>query len=90
MGKRYEFCCTGCGYSARVSGRRDVGMHAVVKTMVCSDCQSVVDVLIGFCGKDGPSGYPEEDKDLNKCPECSGTNLKHWNNGGLVPNVGNK
>jgi len=59
-------------------GMRSVGMHAVLTTRVCKDCDEVVSVLIGFCGQDGPCGHAEHDKDLNVCPICHGTNLKHW------------
>ena len=61
-------------------GMRGVGMHAVLTTRVCKDCNEVVSVPIGFRGQDGPCGDPEYDKDLNRCPKCHGTNLKRWAN----------
>jgi hypothetical protein len=51
-----------------VSGGRDVGMVAVVRTMTCNDCKEVVDVLIGRYGESGPIGDPDYDADLNIFP----------------------
>jgi hypothetical protein len=70
--------CTKCGYSATVSGGRDVGMEAVVKTMTCEDCKEVVDVRIGSFGEDGPIGDPECDENLNTCLLCRGRNVRPW------------
>ena len=78
MGTAYNFTCSKCGYSATVSGGRDVGMVAVVRTMICDDCEEVVDVLIGRYGEDGSTGDPEYDADLGICPECRGRNLRSW------------
>lgn len=79
MGTKFNFVCPGCGYaSGLVSGGRDMGMIAVVRTMVCEDCDSVVDVLIGRYGKDGSTGDPDYDKNLHICPECKGTHLHPW------------
>ncbi len=68
MGTAYNFTCTKCGYSAKASGGRAVGMVAVVRTMTCNDCKEVVDVLIGRYGENGPTGDPDYDADLNICP----------------------
>ena len=78
MGTVYNFTCTKCGYSAKASGGRDVGMVAVVRTMTCKDCEEVVDVLIGRYGENGPTGDPEYDADLDICPECRGRNVRSW------------
>lgn len=79
MGAKFNFVCPGCGYIAKwVSGRRDVGMIAVVRTMACEDCEAVVDVLIGRDGKDGRTGDPNYDKELNICPQCQGSRLYPW------------
>jgi Zn finger protein HypA/HybF involved in hydrogenase expression len=79
MGTKYNFVCPGCGYTAeRVSGGRDLGEMAVVRTMICETCEVVVDVLIGRYGEDGPTGDPDYDKNLNLCPECKGTRLLYW------------
>jgi hypothetical protein len=53
-------------------------MLAVVDTRVCGACQSVSDVLIGRYGKDGPTGDPEFDKDLELCPFCGSKETQPW------------
>ncbi len=78
MGSIYRFRCPGCDYMAEVSGGRDAGMVAVVKTMTCLNCKELVDVLIGRYGEAGPTGDPEYDKDLNICPRCGGHNIRPW------------
>lgn len=78
MGTTHTFDCPDCGYLAMVSGGRDYGMIAVVQTMVCEDCQNLVDVLIGRDFEDGPTGDPEYDKDLGTCPQCHGRNVAPW------------
>jgi hypothetical protein len=85
VGSHYEFTCAGCGYTAEVSGGRDVGMFAVVRTMTCSQCKILVDVLIGRAGKDGPTGDPVFDKDLNLCPECKSSAVRPWSNRRFCP-----
>jgi hypothetical protein len=47
MGTSYQYTCESCGYEAQVSGGRDIGMMAVVRTMFCRSCRELVDVLIG-------------------------------------------
>ena len=78
MGIKFEYSCQKCGYTAEVSGGRDVGMAAVIRTMMCDHCKELVEVLIGQCGKDGPTGDPDFDKDLNLCPECSSNTVRPW------------
>ena len=78
MGTSFEFRCPECGYSATVSGGLDCGMVAVVRTMVCDDCQEIVDVLVGKFGQEGPTGDPSYDKDLNVCPNCHKRHVHPW------------
>lgn len=78
MGTLYSFECPGCGYSAEVSGGRDVGMDTVVQTATCANCRELVDVVIGWWGKDGPSGAPNLDCRLWRCPICEGMALDPW------------
>lgn len=78
MGSLSRFRCPECGYAATVSGGRDCGMVAVVRTMVCDDCRALADVLIGREGKDGPTGDAEYDRRLNICPRCHGTRVRPW------------
>ena len=90
MGTSYTFVCSDCGYDAQASGGRDVGMVAVVRTMVCRTCEEVVDVLIGQCGLDGPTGDPEYDKDLGVCPECGGKDMVVWGRARPCPKCAGK
>ena len=69
MGSKYTFVCPKCSATLFSSEGRDVGFVAVVQPMICDDCNELVQVLIGHEGKDGASGNPEYDKDLNICPE---------------------
>jgi len=78
MGEKFNFTCPGCGHTALVSGGRDMGMMAVVRTMTCEDCKELIDVRIGRYGKDGPTGDPNCDKDLDICPVCRGHNVCPW------------
>jgi hypothetical protein len=78
MGSWTEFKCVKCGYRAEVSGGKDCGMVAVVETMVCQSCRQLVDVLIGRCGIEGPTGDSEYDKDLGLCPECRSGDVSVW------------
>lgn len=78
MGSKYEFQCTNCGYTVCVSGKKDYGFRAVVETMVCGDCHTLTDILIGAYGKDGLTGDPDYDNDIGVCPGCRGRNLSKW------------
>lgn len=79
MGTKYNFACPGCGDIAEwVSGQRDFGEMAVVRTMICEACKAVVDVLIGRHGQDGPTDDRDYDTSLNLCPKCEGTRLYLW------------
>jgi hypothetical protein len=78
VGTSYEFVCTKCGYTAEVSGGRDYGMMAVIRTMICDPCKELVEVRIGRYGKDGPTGDPEFDKQLGLCPVCDSATVRPW------------
>lgn len=78
MGSWIEFKCENCSYRAEVSGGKDYGMVAVVQTMICRTCSELVDVLIGQCGREGPSGDPDYDKNLGICPQCRGEDVAIW------------
>ncbi len=73
MGSTYTFCCSGCGYSAEVSGGADYGFVAQTETMICKPCRAVVDVMVGT--RD-PAQISTDD--LNQCPECDGKDLTPW------------
>jgi len=85
MGRCFEFTCEKCGYSAEVSGGKDRGMVAVVQTMICNSCNDLVDVLIGQCEDEGPTGEPDYDKDLGICPKCRGKDVVAWERSGPCP-----
>ena len=78
MGEQFDYVCPECEHKATVNGGKDRGIFTVYQTKVCKTCIDVVDVLIGFNRREGPCGNPKYDKDLNKCPECNGTDLKRW------------
>jgi hypothetical protein len=88
MGAWFKFACSSCGYTAEVSGGRDVGMVAVVQTSTCTRCRDLVDVIIGYWGTDGATGDAEYDRDLGKCPKCDGTAVVSWPEGRPCPKCG--
>lgn len=88
MGSKFAFECPDCGYSAVVSGGRDFGMMAVVQTMVCQDCKHLVDVLIGRFGEEGPTGDPDYDAQLGRCPDCEGQDVHLWQSEHPCPKCG--
>jgi hypothetical protein len=88
MATQFEFTCPGCDYADFVCGCEDVGMYAVWETMTCGDCRELVDVIVGHMGRRGPSGNEEWDRELGKCPECSGRNLSAWKHPGPCPRCG--
>jgi len=90
LGSCYQFECKKCGYQAEVAGGKDCGMVAVVKTMICSQCHELIDVLIGHHGKEGRSGDPEYDKDLGHCPLCQGIDIVSWGRARPCPKCSNK
>ncbi len=90
MGSLNRFSCKSCGYAAMVAGGRDQGMMVVVRTMICDDCQDLVDATIGHFGKDGATGDPELDGGLNRCPECGGTNVQPWSGSQPCPRCGGR
>ncbi|ABB57029.1 hypothetical protein [Synechococcus elongatus] len=74
MGSKHNFICPSCEYeSGLVSGQPDSGMMVAVDTMVCQDCQSVVDVVVQIFLDE----YAAE-IDLNCCPDCRGTRVSPW------------
>ena len=88
MGCKYELKCEGCGYSAVVSGGKDVGMVAVVQTMTCHDCKDLVDVLIGRYGEEGPIDDAVSAHELGSCPECGGKKVVPWDETRPCPSCG--
>ena len=90
MGTKFKFCCDKCDYQAEVSGKKDYGMVAVVRTMHCKGCNHIVDVLVGQYGEEGKTGFPEFDCDLNICPECGGDDVVVWQESKPCPKCSGK
>ena len=89
MGTWFAFTCPGCGYRAEASGGRDIGMLAVVQTSTCGSCRELVDVVIGYYGQDGPTGDPEQDRELGRCPDCGSAAVIPWPERQPCPKCGN-
>ena len=79
MGFCFEYKCTNpaCGYASTVSGGKDFGFCGEVETMVCLDCQELLDVLVAEPAAT-PSGLKPVER---KCDECGGKNLKKFHSG---------
>ena len=82
MGSWYEFCCTNCGFEARTSGRRDMGMSAITQTIVCYDCRMLYDVMTGSW--DFPLS-PEETQRRLVCRKDAKHRVSVWNHPGPCP-----
>jgi len=78
MGTLFEFRCNKCDYTAEVSGGKDCGMVAVVRTMVCRNCRELVDVTIGRRGREGLTGDADYDRGIGICPRCNGAEVTSW------------
>ena len=55
VGCSLDFTCTGCGYTATVSGGNDAGMRVATTTIVCLDCKGLEDAAVQEMGED-PDG----------------------------------
>src|SRR5579862_4651114 len=73
MGTIFEFICTGCGYSAEVSGGADVGWKVRTQTMICLGCCELVDVATG----PSLSLQPPAEK-RRRCPRCRSRRFEPW------------
>jgi hypothetical protein len=87
MGEWFEFKCHGCGYRAEVSGGEDCGMIAVTETMVCENCQELVDVQVGYAL---PLYHGEWDKNMTRCPVCHSDDVTPWEKGWPCPKCGKR
>lgn len=70
MGTAYSFECPSCGYSVEVCGGTDSGFSSTLRTSVCGDCKSVVDVLIGGPKFLGRKPGKLDDPKVGRCPKC--------------------
>ena len=90
MGTSYLFKCHNCSYQANLSDGRDYGFVAVIETMTCSDCEEMVEVLIGAYGEEGKTGDPEMDEKLGLCPKCKSSKVTKWDERRSCPKCGGK
>ena len=74
----YWFTCPSCGYITKASGARANGLAASVDTMVCRDCDELVDVLIDARPRWMEIIDPHWMERLDTCPQCHGRNLEEW------------
>lgn len=74
MGTRREFACPGCGYRAVVSGGDDSGFFYATRTVVCSRCAEVADVISSETPWDPGS---TASYCFLRCPTCDGM-VRPW------------
>ena len=90
MGTTYYFKCDTCDYTAIISGGRDSGFVALVESMTCSNCNEIVDVLIGAYGKEGKTDDEDINKELGLCPECKRPDVVPWDDEKSCPKCDRK
>lgn len=74
MGTLYRFGCPSCGYSAHVSGGDDCGFLVATRTVVCTRCREVMDVISSETPWDPESGASFC---ALRCPLCDGM-VRPW------------
>lgn len=87
MGKRLTFECSGCGYTAEVSGKADSGMVASTRTVVCLDCAELHDVVVALHNEwvkdeDGVM-WPKAVR--ARCPRSAKHRIEDWEGPGPCP-----
>lgn len=76
MGTLKTYQCNKCNYSAHISGGPDEGMLIKTNSMLCEQCNEVVDVVTEYWTEIKPLN-----SDIGICPKCdSSEHLKKWNN----------
>jgi hypothetical protein len=87
VGQHFQFQCDACGYEAAVTGGRDVGFAVATRTIACSTCKQLFDVVTS----EDP-GNPKAPKVPLRCP--SSLNVRHpvkaWKAGGPCPRCGGR
>jgi len=83
MGAWFVFTCSKCGYWAKVSGGKDVGMLVAVETMVCRTCGELVDVPTRWLGPG-----PGRNRLVGRCPRCGGVEVEPWPESHPCPKCG--
>ena len=84
----YWFTCPSCGYITKASGARANGLAASVDTMVCRDCDELVDILIDARPRWMEIIDPHWMERLDTCPQCHGRNLEEWSPAFPCPRCG--
>ncbi|GAB4282963.1 MAG: hypothetical protein Kow0068_07740 [Marinilabiliales bacterium] len=75
MGTRRTYQCKKCNYSAHVSGGQDMGLVEKTNTVICYNCNELVDIVTEYYTKVILTD------NINKCPKCGSTEyLKEWDN----------
>lgn len=82
MGSTYNYTCTGCGYSANVSGGRDVGFVVKIQTRFCTTCDELVDCVTEIWAGDGEI---ERSVVIGACHKCKTQVTQDWNEGDPCP-----
>lgn len=85
MGSTYTYTCTGCGYSANVSGGRDVGFVVKSQTGFCTTCNELVDYVTEIC-----DGEIEKCVVIGACHNCNAQVTQDWNESDPCPRCGGK
>lgn len=75
VGAYYQFQCSGCKYTAEVSGGEDCGFKTRTRTMICPDCKALVDVITGG------TGVVDAQDLIDKCPNCKSAGVLPWDSG---------
>ncbi len=79
MGTWYQFHCKDCRLDAVVSGGYDRGICIQTRTMFCTQCKALHDVLLGNTGDDRVTESDRVDpQNIGKCPKCRGVELIPW------------
>lgn len=81
MGESFTFKCSGCGYSATVSGGDDQGMIAKTTTIMCRACARLYDAVTGKL-EDGFAEIPI------RCPRSKKHTVERWTDPGPCPKCG--
>jgi rRNA maturation protein Nop10 len=77
MGYDSLFTCNGCGYETHAAGRASFRGGALLRTMTCHNCLTIVDVVIlsfRYRTNQGDEAYGA----MNKCPECGSEKVARW------------
>ena len=60
MGRSYQYRCEDCSYAAVISGGEDRGFRFYVRSINCTDCRKLYDVVTGIRKKTRSAKLPTE------------------------------